>query len=140
ILHVPCCDRSTIMPVVTTVECEAKIGGCVCKIRRVTIPQCCRSARWTTRVAEEAVAGRHPVNILQYRRTLVDTGARGRSLTAEWILHEETVIDIAHHITVPDGIEVERVETVNGCQEALSICPGNGRGTTVRVKPAEVVR
>ena len=54
------------------------------------------------------MTSRHPVNVLQYRRTLVDTGARRRSLTAEWVLCEETVIDIAHHITVPDGGEVER--------------------------------
>ena len=101
LLYVPRCDWSTIMPVVTTVQSKTKISCCTREVCRVSIAQICCSTCGTARVAEEAVAGSHPVNILQYRGALVDTGACGRSLTAEWVLYEKVVVDVTHYVPIP---------------------------------------
>src|SRR5438876_9958643 len=97
VLYVPCCDRTRVLPVVTTVQRETKISRCVCKVCRVTIAQCCRGARGTAWVAEEAVTSSHPVNVLQNRGTLRDTGSSSKSCRVGTlrVLRKERVIDVA---------------------------------------------
>src|SRR6267143_6035727 len=73
VLYIPSRYRTTVLPVVAMVQTETKISNSVRKVCRVTIAKVCCSARWTTGVAEEAVTGSRPVNVLQYRRTLRNT-------------------------------------------------------------------
>src|SRR5438876_9649546 len=96
VLYVPCCDRTRVLPVVTTVQRETKISRCVCKVCRVTIAQCCRGAGGTAWVAEEARAGRHPVNVLEIRSALIDSSSNKVMWSdAHRVLNEEPVVNRA---------------------------------------------
>ena len=51
VLYIPCCDRTTVLPVVSTVESQAKISCCMREVSRVAVAEDRRGTHGTPNVA-----------------------------------------------------------------------------------------